>query len=144
MAKLSQCVILANRHQGCTEGIRGLLESMFVTVLMVADEDSLQECAGRLHPDAVVADISLARSESLGWLRQLRASCPEAKLVVLSVHDERCAYEEAMAAGADGFVVKRAIATDFMPGIDAVMHGDHYVSPCVHACTRSSIPPRQT
>lgn len=133
MAQRSQSVILAIRHQGCTEGIRGLLESMFGTVLMVADGDSLQDCASRLHPAAVVADLSLARNESLEWLRQLRSSCPEARLIVLSGHDERCVCDEAMAAGADGFVVKRAIATDFMPGIDAVMHGERYISPCVLA-----------
>lgn len=126
-----RCVILADRHHGFTEGIRGLLDAMFTTVVMVADEASLHECAGRLRPAAVIADLSLARSESLGWLKQLRASCPHAKLVVLSVHDEACVCAEAIAAGADGFIVKRAVADDLMPGVDAVMDGEQYVSPCV-------------
>lgn len=131
MPHISKCVILANRHQGYMEGMRGLLESMFNTILMVADENSLRECAENLHPSAIVADLSLARSESLAWLKQLRAECPETKLVVLSVHDECSVCDEVMAAGADGFVVKRAITTDFMPGMEAVMHGDRYISPCV-------------
>lgn len=133
MPHISKCVILANRHQGYMDGMRGLLESMFNTVLMVADENSLRECAQNLHPSAIVADISLARTESLDWLKHLRAECPETKLVVLSTHDESSVCDEVMAAGADGFVVKRAITTDFMPGMDAVMHGVRYVSPCVRA-----------
>ena len=126
-----RCVILADRHHGLTEGIRGLLETMFTTVVMVADEASLLESADRLQPAAVIADLSLARTENLGWLKQLRTSCPKAKLVVLSIHDERCVCAKAMEAGADGFVVKRAIATDLMPGLDAVMDGEQFVSPVV-------------
>ena len=38
-----QCVLLADRHHGLTERIRGLLETMFDAVVMVADEPSLQE-----------------------------------------------------------------------------------------------------
>ncbi len=124
-----RCVILADRHHGLTEGVRGLLGTMFSTVVMVADEASLLESADRLQPAAVIADLCLARNESLEWLKRLRASCPEAKLVVLSVHDERCVCAKALEAGADGFVVKRAIATDLMPGVDAVMGGEQYVSP---------------
>lgn len=126
-----QCVILADRHHGLTEGMRGLLETMFSTVVMVADEASLLESADRLQPAAVIADISLARSENLEWLKRLRASCPKAKLVVLSVHDERCVCARAIEAGADGFIVKRAVATDLMPGMDAVMDGEQFVSPGV-------------
>ncbi len=125
------CVILADRHHGLTEGIRGLLETMFSTVVMVADEASLLESAERLQPAAVIADLSLARTETLGWMKQLRASCPEAKLVVLSVHDERCVCAKALESGADGFIVKRAIARDLLPGMDAVMEGGQYVSPAV-------------
>ncbi len=126
-----RCVILADRHQGVTEGIRGLLETFFSTVVMVANEASLLESAGSLQPAAVIADLSLARTETLDWLKQLRASCPKAKLVVLSVHDEQSVCAKAIEAGADGFIVKRAIATDLMPGLDAVMGGEQYVSPSV-------------
>lgn len=105
---------------------------MFSTVVMVADEASLLESADRLQPAAVIADLSLARAENLGWLKRLRASCPKAKLVVLSVHDERSVCAKALEAGADGFIVKRAIATDLIPGIDAVMEGEQFVSPGVH------------
>jgi DNA-binding NarL/FixJ family response regulator len=38
---------------------------------------------------------------------------------------------KAIEAGADGFIVKGAIATDLMPGMDAVMDGEQYVSPSV-------------
>ncbi len=126
--KHQRCVILADRHHELTEGVRGMLETMFDTVVMVADEASLLESASRLEPTAVIADLSLARADNLGWLRRLRISCPKAKLVVLSVHDEPSVCARTIEAGADGFIFKRAIATDLLPALDTVMGGKQYVS----------------
>jgi two-component system secretion response regulator SsrB len=114
------CVLLADGHQGLTEGVRGLLESAFGSVVMVADEVSLLEGAGRLQPDVAVVDLSLARDSSLGWLRALRQRCPGLKIIVLSVHDESNVFRAALEAGADAFVLKRAIATELMAAVDLV------------------------
>ena len=114
------CVLLADRHHGLAEGTRGQLETAFGTVVMVADETSLVEAAVRLRPDVAVVDISLARDSSLGWLRAVRQRCPDLKVIVLSVHDEEVVRRAAMEAGADAFVLKRAIVTDLLPAIEAV------------------------
>lgn len=116
-----RCVLLADRHHGLTEGLRGLLETLFDAVVMVADENSLFESAMRLQPTLAVVDLSLARGDNLGWLQALRARCPRLKIVVLSVHDEPSVRRAALDAGADGFVLKRAIATDLLPALDAVL-----------------------
>ena len=115
------CVLLAGRHHALSEGIRGLLETLFAGVFMVADEASLQESAARLRPEVVVADLSLARDRSLRWLERLRQRHPRTKLIVLSVHDEPSVRRAAMEAGADGFVLTRSIATDLLPAVEAVL-----------------------
>jgi len=117
------CVLLADRHHGLTEGVRGLLETTFGTVVMVADEASLLEGAERIRPDVAIVDISLARDSGLGWLRTLRQRCPEVKVIVLSVHDEQSVRRAAMDAGADSFVLKRAIATDLLDAVESVRAG---------------------
>lgn len=114
------CVLLADRHHGLTQGVRGLLETVFESVVMVADEVSLIEGAVRLEPDVAVVDLSLAQDRNLGWLRELRKCCPHLKLVVLSVHDEPSVRLAVMQAGGDAFVLKRRIATDLLSVIDAV------------------------
>ena len=114
------CVLLADRHHGLTEGVRGLLETAFGTVVMVADEASLIEGAVRLRPELAIVDLSLARDSSLGWLKALRNRCPDLKVIVLSVHDEQSVRSAAIEAGADAFVLKRAIATDLLPVVDAL------------------------
>jgi two-component system secretion response regulator SsrB len=116
----ASCVLLADRNHALTEGVRGLLETAFETVVMVADEASLLDGAVRLRPQVAVVDLALARGSSLGWLRTLRERCPCLKVVVLSVHDEQTVRRAAMEAGADAFVLKRAIATDLMAAVDLV------------------------
>lgn len=121
------CVLLADRHHGMTEGIRGLLETAFETVVMVADEASLLDGAERLQPEVAVVDLSLARSQGLDWLRALKECCPTLKVIVLSVHDEMAVQRAAIDAGADAFVLKRSIATELLPAIELVReaHGAH-------------------
>jgi len=121
MAKTSlSCVLLADRHHGLTEGVRGLLATAFGSVVMVADEASLLEGAGRLQPDVAIVDLSLARDSGLNWLQTLRQDCPDIKVIVLSVHDERSVRDAVLKAGADAFVLKRAIATDLLNAVNAV------------------------
>ncbi|MFN8626226.1 MAG: response regulator [Candidatus Binatia bacterium] len=128
--KSFNCVLLADRHHGLTEGIRGLLETLFKTVVMVADDTSLQETARRLQPEMVVVDISLACEGSLCWLQQLRQRCPETKLIVLSFHDQPAVRAAVKRCGVvDGFVLTRAIATDLLPAVESVLAGDPPFTP---------------
>lgn len=121
-AELS-CVLLADRHQGLTEGIRGLLGTSFASVVMVADEASLLESAVRLRPDVAIVDLSLARDRSLRWLSTLRQRCPNLNVIALSVHDEPSVLEAARTAGADAVVLKRSIVTDLLPVVDRLRSG---------------------
>lgn len=126
-----KCVLLADRHHGLTEGMRGRLETRFDAVVMVADEPSLQESAARPQPSVAVVDLALARGDGLGVVRRRRARCPDLKLILLSLHDEASACRATLRAGANAFVLKRAIATDLLPAIEAVRLGRIYISPGV-------------
>jgi len=118
----TKCVLLADRHSGLAESIRGLLETAFGSVIMVADEASLLDGAGRLQPDVAIVDLSLGRERGLDWLRALHAQCPDLKVIALSVHDEANVRRAALDAGADAVILKRAIAGDLLTVVDAMLH----------------------
>ena len=135
----AKCVLLADRHHGLIEGIDGLLKTTFATVVMVTDENSLIESASRMQPAVVVADLSVAGGGGFGWLGHLLGQSPASKVIVLSVHDEPTVVQSALEAGASGFVLKRAIATDLLNAVDAVLAGERFVSPAILS-GKSSVP----
>jgi ActR/RegA family two-component response regulator len=127
----THCVLLANAHHGLSEGVRGLLSTALKAVVMVADEVSLFESARRLQSELAVVDLALARGNALDLVRRLRSDFPTMRVIVVGVHDGPSVSRLVLAAGADGYVVKRAIATDLLLATDAVLDGKQYVSPDV-------------
>lgn len=129
----TRCVLLADKHHGLIEGVRGLLETAFGTVFMVGDEASLIDGVDRLEPSVIVVDLAIAGGNWLNVLRTLRERSPMSKVIVLSMYDELSVVRAALGAGANGFVLKRTIATDMIDAIEAVLDDKSYVSLGVHA-----------
>jgi len=122
-------VLLADAHHGLRDGVRGLLETEFETVFMVANEASLLEGAGRLKPAIVVVDLSLAAGDLRGLLVRVTERAPGSKVLMLTVHDETTVAKAALAAGAEAVVLKSRLATDLLAAVDALRAGRRYLSP---------------
>jgi DNA-binding NarL/FixJ family response regulator len=125
----SACVLIADRQNGLYERMRGLLETAFDRVFLVSDKSSLIEGAVRLQPTVIVIDLSYAAGDLSGLTHELRDHAPATKLLLLSAHSEPTVVAAAIAAGADGLVLKRAIGRDLMPAIDALLAGQRYFTP---------------
>lgn len=126
-----QCVLLGERHHGLSDGVRGLLDASFGAVFMVADETSLVEGAARLQPTLVVVDLALAKGDLPNLIEVVRRQAPSAKVLLLSVHDDSSVAADAIAAGADGLVLKREIGTELLVAVDEILAGRRYLSPAV-------------
>jgi DNA-binding NarL/FixJ family response regulator len=120
-------VILADQHVNVLGAIRNLLEEEAKTVLMVADETSLWAALENFKPDLVVADLSLLFSGTQHTPKTLKDKYPLVKLIVLSIYEEKPVLEEAMATGAEGFVLKRRAVIDLIPAIREVLQGRTYI-----------------
>jgi DNA-binding NarL/FixJ family response regulator len=110
------------------EGVHSLLDSLFETVLMVADERSLMEAVTTFKPDLVVVDLSLPCEGEANTARRLMGRHPDLRLIVLSVHDEPTVLGQMLSAGVAGFVLKRSAARDLIPAVKEVLEGKVYVS----------------
>ncbi len=130
--------LLADRHLGMLGGVHSLLDALFETVLMVADERSLMEALATFKPDLVVVDLSLPREGEANIARRLMQRHPELRLIVLSVHDEPTVASLVHNAGAAGFVLKRAAATDLVPAVQEVLRGGVYASRAVQQDCRET------
>ena len=140
MTKLEgSCVLLADRHHGLRDSVRGLLETEFESVFMVADEASLLEGAGRLKPAVVAFDIVLAGGDLPNLLRKVNERSPHSKVLLLSVYDEPNIADAALAAGADGIVLKNSLASDLMLAIDTVLAGRQFRSPAISPHSKAKL-----
>ncbi len=124
--------ILADIHHNMLEGLRGLLESTFSTVVMVADLNSLHDAVNKIHPDLVVVDLSMASEGGTNIAVKIKELHPELRFIVLSVHDEKTIAKKILDAGSLGYVLKRSTATDLLPAIDSAMKGQKFISPDMH------------
>jgi DNA-binding NarL/FixJ family response regulator len=122
-------VILADKHSNMLGGIRRLLEDEVESVLMVADDSSLYHALENFSPDVVVADLSLPISTETNIARALKKKFPKVKVIILSTHDEKSVVDDVMAAGVEGFVLKRRAVIDLIPAIREVLQGHKYISP---------------
>ena len=121
-------VLLADSHLGMLGGVHSLLDTLFETVLMVADEHSLADAVSNLMPDLVVVDLSLPEAGEANIARRLLQRHPDLRLIVLSVHDEPTVVSALLNTGVAGFVLKRAAATDLIPAVKEVLRGGTYAS----------------
>jgi len=122
-------VLLADRHLNMLEGVHSLLETLFESVIMVADERSLIEAIATLQPDLVVVDLSLPVAEGANIARQIQGRYPALRVIVLSVYDEPAVARQLLDAGVAGVVLKRTAATDLLPAVSEVLRGGTYICP---------------
>lgn len=83
--------------------------------------------AEQLPIDILLMDISMPPGENgLQTTRRLKEAHPDIKVIVLTMHDEETYIREALAAGADGFILKSAHEETLLEGIRQVGRGDHF------------------
>ncbi len=83
------------------------------------------------RPDVLMLDITMPRLGGLETLERVRSKHPGVKSILLSVHTEPPLIQTAVAAGADGYVLKNARSAEIVSAIRAVVRGGSYFSPTV-------------
>jgi len=125
-------ILVADDHQIVRQGLKRLLSKRgdFNIVAEASNGEQAVELASRSHPDVVLMDISMPRLSGIDATRRIAAD-GRTKVLALSMHDAQSYVEEALRAGASGYVHKNASAEDLFSAIDAVRTGESYLSPTV-------------
>lgn len=131
MAMTDRCIVLADKCQNILEGLRGLLETLCVNVVMVADQLSLFEALTRIKPKLAVVDLSLFDRPQSILTGRLCRQFPDVAFIILSDYDEPEIVNEVMSAGAMGYVLKQHAATDLFDAIHAVQKEKPFISPSI-------------
>jgi len=82
-----------------------------------------------LEPDVVLMDVAMPGIGGVEATRRIKASHPQVAVLALTMHEDEEYFFEMLAAGASGYVPKRAAPDDLMSAINIVRQGDVYIYP---------------
>jgi DNA-binding NarL/FixJ family response regulator len=121
-------VLLADDHTLVAEGLKSLLKDLFDLVGVVHDGRALLESAESLRPDVIVTDISMPLLNGLDAVRQIRASRPETRIIILTMHRDTHMAADAFRAGVSGYLLKVSPGEELVKAIREVAKGRSYVT----------------
>jgi DNA-binding NarL/FixJ family response regulator len=122
-------VLLADDQSILREGLRAMLgEAKGFEVLGDERRDAVRS-VDALKPDVVVIDLSMPNLSGLGAIREIKRRSAQTKIVVLSTDGARHYIRAALAAGADGYLLKDASRAELVLAIDTVLSGKSFISP---------------
>jgi DNA-binding NarL/FixJ family response regulator len=122
-------VVIADDHAIVREGLRSLIEAqsgLEVIGEAVNGEQAWQR-ACELTPDVLLLDISMPGVGGADATERITKDCPQVKVVILTMHEERGYVTRLLRAGAAGYVLKRTASAELVRAIRAVAAGGRYV-----------------
>jgi DNA-binding NarL/FixJ family response regulator len=114
-------------------GLRGVLAGDD-EIEIVGDAGDGEEAAYRtrlLRPDVVLMDVRMPNLDGISATREVLASFPEVKVVILTTFEQDDYIFGALSAGASGFLLKRTSPEELLAAIRTVAAGDSLLSPSV-------------
>jgi DNA-binding NarL/FixJ family response regulator len=127
-------VLVVDDHRLFRSGLRDVLEESGISIAGEADsgEEAL-ELAPAMSPDVVIMDLALPGISGAEATRRLLAADPKLTVLVLTVSADGDDIDEALAAGARGYLLKDATARELVAGVRAAAAGEAPLSPPVAA-----------
>ncbi len=123
-------ILLVDDHPLVRDGLRARLETIphFAVVAEAGSAEEALEHAASRPIDLALMDINLNGKSGIELTGRLNTLHPEIAVLMLSMHDKAEYVMQAIQAGARGYVLKDAPATDIITAIDTVMSGGIYYS----------------
>jgi DNA-binding NarL/FixJ family response regulator len=115
-------ILVADDHEVARQGIRSLLEEHPGWEVCGEAKDGREavEAAIRLKPDIFLLDIGMPNLNGLDAARQILALMPDARILILTIHDSEQVVREVLAAGARGFLLKSDAGLELMAAVEAL------------------------
>ncbi len=119
-------VVIVDDHSLVREGLRSLL-AQFDDLSVIGEAGTVADAVAVVSetaPDLVLLDLRLGDEEGVDVARQLREMGSTVTILMLSVHDTSRHLRDALAAGADGYLLKSVAAADLAAGIRSAVAGE--------------------
>ena len=126
-------IIIIDDHQLFREGVKRILdfEDSFEVVAEGDDGIDVLGLYERNQPDVVLMDINMPEKNGVEATSELLEKYPDAKVMVLSIHDDESYVTHALKSGALGYMLKEMDADEIVEAIKVVSNGGSYLHPKV-------------
>jgi two-component system response regulator DevR len=128
---MSLRIILVDDHEVVRVGVRALIERQ-PEMEVIGEAGSVREAvtlAEQLAPDVVVLDIRLPGGNGMEACRQIKACRPDTRVIVLTSYPDDEVLFDAIAAGADGYVLKQIGSDELIQALQRVGRGESLLDP---------------
>lgn len=123
-------ILIVDDHPVVREGMARLLELEKDMEICgsVGTAREVLNLVDKVHPDIVVADMTLPDRSGLELIKDLKALHPRLPVLVISMHDESLYAERVLRAGGRGYVMKNTASDHLLRAIRQVLQGGYYLS----------------
>ncbi len=126
-------VLLVDDHEVTRVGLRAFLERE-TSIRVVGEAENAQTGLAetvRLKPDVVVMDVCLPDATGIEVCREIRAQCPDTRVLFLTSYADEDAVMATVLAGASGYLLKRIGMEELAKRLLAVAEGHCILDPAV-------------
>lgn len=137
---MSISLLLVEDHEIVRDGLLALLEPQknITVVGLAADGRAAVEMAQQLAPDIVLMDIGLPRLNGIEATREILAVAPKSRIIILTVRMDQACVQDALQAGASGYLLKESGFHELQSAIEQVAAGKLYLSPQISSAIIST------
>jgi len=124
-------VLVVDDHEIVRRGVRSLLQAKYDICGEAVDGQDALEKAHELKPSIVVMDVSMPKLNGLEATPLIRNILPDCEVLILSQHDSAQMVQQALKAGARGYVVKSSIGRDLLAALEKVSRHESFFDPAI-------------
>jgi two-component system response regulator NreC len=122
-------ILIADDHALLRETMALALNAQpdMVVVAGTGSNKETMRIASETQPNLILLDITMPDGSAIGIVPELCQRCPEARILIVTMHDDPAYLRAALAAGAHGYFVKRAPISALLEAIRVVCRGERFV-----------------
>jgi DNA-binding NarL/FixJ family response regulator len=139
-------ILIADDHVLIRAGLRALLKDVPDMEVLGEAEDgqAVLRLAAELQPDIAVLDINMPGVNGVEATRRLTEISPQTRVLALTMYEDEGMLREMIHAGAQGYIIKRAVDADLIHAIRAVYQGYMYVHPALMGTVLRDLVPHKS
>jgi two-component system response regulator NreC len=128
---MSARVFICDDHALFRDGLKAILRAEGGVEIVGEAKDGREAVAGalRLHPDVVLMDVEMPDLNGFEATQRITQADPHIKVLILTMYQEEEVVARCLDAGASGYVLKDASASQLLHAIETVRRGGKYMSP---------------